>query len=306
MLGRAVLSVSFLCLAHSAWAGTYNISFDLADQVLPFDVFGNPPASVLAPAGVYQGFSDDTVMQILGGNLVASDPTGGVVGEYSALALVAEPPASAFIGGAVARCTIAGSTIADVRDGVYPGLAIGMTMVDTGANTYYFAAINRTTAGADYFDNITAGGATNKNLLTPGTGYIAVWETIFPATATVLAVQPIPAGAIADTEFRIGFDAAGIASFSVNGSPLLSNHALSAQPDRVGLVAMSWGTPNGNPAYSGVTFGSLTASGDGVPSGGVVDVPAAERIALVVLGAAMLAIGALVAARSKSAVSRCS
>ena len=299
IVGRVVLYASLMCLVQPSWAGTYTISFDLADQVLPFDIFGNPPATVLAPAGLYQGLPDDTVAQILGGNLVLSDPSGGNAGEYTALALVAGPPTNAFIGGAIARCTVGGPTIADIQDGNYPGLAVGLTMVDTGANTYYLAAINRTTAGADFFDNIALGGAVNEGLLVPGTGYFAVWETIVASTATVLAVQPIPAGAIADTDFRISFDAGANATFYINGSPILSNHALAAQPDRVGLLAMSWGTPSGNPAYAGVTFGALNAAGDEVPDGGIADVPATGRIALLALGVSVLALGVCAARRSR-------
>ncbi|MBI5093104.1 MAG: hypothetical protein HZB26_11780 [Candidatus Hydrogenedentes bacterium] len=265
------------------WAGTYNISFNLPDQILPFDIFGNPPATVLAPAGVYQGLSDDTVLQILGGNLVASDPTGGAAGEYSALALTAGPPTNAFTGGATFRCRIAGTAIAAVRDGAYPGLAIGTTMVDTASATYMFAAINRTTAGADYFDNITVGGVVNRGLLTPGTGYFAVWELNALSNATVLAVQPIPAGAIGDTEFRIDFNASASATFLLNGAAILTNHQLAAQPDRAGMVVMSWGTPAGNPPYGGVTLGNLHAEGPEIPDGGVPDLPASSPISLALL-----------------------
>ncbi|NUM55108.1 MAG: hypothetical protein HUU46_15800 [Candidatus Hydrogenedentes bacterium] len=287
----AVLSIA---AASTAGAGTYYVPFDLPDQVLPFDVFGNPPATVLAPAGVYQGTSDDTVMEIAGGNLVASDPTGGNVGEYSALALVAGPPDNQFTGGAIVRATILGATLEAVRDGLLPGVAVGITLVDTADNTYFLAAINRTTAGTDYFDNAVLGGLVNENLLTPGTGYFAVWQAGPGVTSAVVAVTPISAGALPDTELRVDFDASAVADFAVNGIALQSGHALDAQPDRAGIVVMSWGRPTGNPSYSGVTFGSLRADGDEVPDGGdPVPVPA-SRAGFVVAMAAAIACAGLV------------
>ncbi len=269
MVRPITLGVCIVWLSVSSVAGVYNIAFDLPDQVLPFDTFGDTPASVLAPAGVYQGLNDTTVLELAGGTLVASDPDGGGAGEYSALALLAQPPGATFSGGAVARATVAGVTLEAIRDGAYPGLAVGMTMVDENGGTYFLAAIHRTQAGADYFDYALLGGVVNRNALVPGTGYYAVWELNAVTPATVLAVAPIPTGALAETEFRIDFDSGGVADFRVGGTVLLADHALGGQPDRAGLIVMSWGTPSGNPAYSGVTFGSLRASGPQVPNGGV-------------------------------------
>jgi hypothetical protein len=269
MVRPITLGVCIVWLSVSSGAGEYAIAFDLPDQALPFDTFGDPPASVLAPAGVYQGLSDTTVLELAGGNLVAGNPDGGGAGEYSALALLAEPPGATFSGGAVARSSVAGATLEAVRDGAYPGLAIGMTMVDENGGTYFLAAINRTQAGADYFDNALVGGVVNRNALVPGTGYYAVWELNAVTPGTVLAVAPIPAGTLAETEFRIDFDSGGGADFRVGGTILLADHALGGQPDRAGLIVMSWGTMSGNPAYSGVTFGTLRASGPQVPDGGV-------------------------------------
>lgn len=280
-------------LTWPAWSGTYTMDFTLPDQVLPFDTFGFPPATVLAPAGVYKGFSDSTVIEILSGNLVASNPTGGAAREYSIVGLVPDPPATSFSGGAVVRCIITGATISGVRDGTYPGLAVGLSMVDAASGAYFFAVINRTTAGADYFDTITPGGMVNRNLLTPGTGYFAVWETNAMTTATVLAVQAIPAGSIGDTEFRIEFDSGALASYSINGTPLLSAHQLAAQPIRFGTLNMSWGTPTGNPGYTGVTFSRFRASGPEVPDGGIAALPALGLVAIGVLACLVLSLGSL-------------
>ena len=284
--------VAGLVAAAAAHAGTYYMPFDLPDQLLPFDIFGNPPATVLAPAGVYQGSGSDTVMQILGGNLVASDPSGGIVGEYSALALVAGPPDNQFTNGATVRTTIAASTVESVRDGLLPGLAVGITLVDTDDNTYLFGLINRTTAGADYFDNITLGGMANESSLTPGTGYVAVWQAGITAAPTVLASLPIPAGALPNMQLEVAFDSSGVASYKVNGASLYAGHTLAAQPDRAGIVVMSWGPLTGNPAYSGVTFGSLREDGPEIQDGGdPLPLPAVQPVTVAALLLAILFTG---------------
>lgn len=269
MLVLAV-ALSSVTLAH---AGSYNVYFDFPNQLLPFDTFGLAPASVLAPAGVYRGPSDTTVLELYDGLLLASDPDGGAAGEYSALAILAQPFGSVFAGGLVAQATVSGVTLENIRDGIYPGLAVGMTVVDHNGGTYLLAAINRTDAGPDYFDNLPGGGVAGRAQLTPGTGYFAMWEIAALTPGTVVASAPIPAGVLGDMVFRINVNAAGVASFYVDDAPIATGHALGGQPDRAGLVVMSWGAPAGNPPYQEVAFGAFQASGPEVPDGGVPGIP---------------------------------
>lgn len=283
-----------------AHGGSYNSYFDFPDQVLPFDDFGDPPASVLAPAGVYRGLMDNTVLELREGYLVASDPDGGNAGEYSALAVVAQPVGSTFAGGAMVHATVSGITLENIRDGVHPGVAAGITIVDEDGGTYFLAAINRTQAGPDYFDTIAVGGVANRSQLVPGTGYIAVWEINAATPASVIASTPIPSGILPDTEFGIAFSPAGIADFYVNQAPLLLGHALAAQPDRAGLVVMNWGAATGNLPYQDVSFGAFSASGDEVPDGGVPGIPLGAWV-VGVLTAALLA-GAAAQMRHRAAL----
>lgn len=270
---RFVALVSAALCAVGACAGTYNIYFDASDQLLSFDQFGELPATVLAPAGVYRGPSDTTIIEIRDAELVISDPDGGNAGEYGAVAIVAQPLGSTFSGGLTARGVVSGVTLENVRDGVYPGLAVGMTMIDASGGTYFFAAINRTESGSDYFDHVLVGGVENRDVLTAGQGYYAVWELNAATPGRVIAAAPIPAGILPDVEFRITVSTAGVASFQVNHASLVTGHALAADPDRAGLVVMNWGTPTGNTPYQNVTFSAYHASGQGVPDGGVPGIP---------------------------------
>lgn len=269
---RFLSAACVVCFLTTSYAGSYNIYFDIPDQILPFDTFGDPPASVLAPAGVYRGLSDNTVLELSNGLLSASDPDGGAAGEYSALAISAQPFGSVFASGAVVRGTVSGVTLENVRGGVYPGLAVGMTVVDADGHTYFLAAINRTDDGPDYFENLP-GGLANRGQLVPGTGYFAAWELAGTPPGSVIGSTPIPAGLLDDTEFRISFNASGLASFYVNDAPIATAHQLAAQPDRAGLVVMSWGLPTNNPPYQEVMFGAMHASGPEVPDGGVPGIP---------------------------------
>jgi hypothetical protein len=265
---RFFLPVTFgVALALTAQAGTYYMPFDLPDQVLPYDPFPGTPSTVLAPAGVYQGASDDTVTQLLGGDLVLSDPTGGASFEYASVALSAGPPTNDFDGGAVLRATIAGSTLEAIRDYAAPGLAVGLLFVDNDDNSYFFAAVNRTTAGADRF-NSPGPGLANNSLLTPGTGYFAVWQLGLTAAPSVIAAAPIPAGTLGNTQLEFSFDSSNVANYAVNGIALHTGHALAETPNRGGILVMQWGTSSGNLAYSNIRFTSMRADGDEVGDGG--------------------------------------
>ena len=224
-------------------------------------------STVLAPAGVYQGMSDDTVTQLLGGDLVFSDPTGGASFEYASIALAAGPPTNDFDGGAVLRATIAGSTLEAIRDDAAPGLAVGLLFVDNDDNSYFFAAVNRTTVGADRF-NSPGPGLANNSLLTPGTGYFAVWQVGITAAPSVIAAAPIPAGTLGNTQLEFSFNNSNVATYAVNGIALHTGHALTETPNRGGILVMQWGTSSGNPAYSNIRFTSMRVDGDEVGDGG--------------------------------------
>lgn len=284
----AILGVA---VALTAQAGTYYMPFDLPDQVLAYDSFPGTPATVLAPAGVYQGASDDTVTQLLGGDLVFSDPTGGASFEYASIALTAGAPTNDFDGGAILRATIAGSTLEAIRDDAAPGLAVGLLFVDNDDNSYFFAAVNRTTAGSDRF-NSPGPGLANNSLLTQGTGYYAVWQVGITAAPSVIAATPIPAGTLGNTQLEFSFDSSNVATYAVNGIALHTGHALAETPNRGGILVMQWGTSSGNPAYSNIRFTSMRADGDEVGDGGdPVPLPAAGVAGLLGIAALMAGYG---------------
>ena len=72
----------------------------------------------------------------------------------------------------------------------------------------------------------------------------------------------------------------------------VAHAAYAAQPNRAGVVVMSWGETNGNPAYSGVTFGTLQAVGPEVENGGdPVPIPAMGTVAVISLAILIVWLG---------------
>lgn len=284
--------LAVFAMATGAYAGTYYFPSSLPDQVLVYDTFPGPPTGVLAPAGVYKDPLGNMIPELVGGNLVVNNPDGGIRGEYSTVSIFAAPPGNVF-SSAVLSVQVSGATVADVRDGNLPGLAVGAAIRDSNFNNTLFVALNRTTAGADYFDQSVSGGVPNIELLTPGTGYITVIQTGFESgvgtTAEILGAIPIPEGALADTEFRVSFDEYGVANFYWHNTPIVNGYTLPGQPDGAGTIVMQLGTINGNPAFSDVTFGIVRADGDEVVDGGDPPTPMPLRFSLVLLGAVALA-----------------
>jgi hypothetical protein len=257
--------VVLFSLAGPVAAGTYSTGFAFPNQSLTFDQ-GPPGMTVLAPAVTWRGIlGDDTTLALFNNDLVAGDPTGGSAAEYSVLALHVEPPNTRFASGTL-RVTVAGETIRRVRDGELPGVAVGLARVDSVSGaTYFFAAINRTTAGPnDYFNNIAELNASATALPPKGIGHFAVWE-VATAAGGVKAAQPIPAGPLSDCEFRIDNERVSRSSFSfvfprypwhplIQGDPGMQDRALPGSP--VSLPTSCFHFPLG----AGLSFTSSSAS----------------------------------------------